>query len=258
MVKGIEKFREYFKDFTGSFVIIGGTACDIAIDEAGLKPRATKDIDIILIVEVLRKEFIAQFWKFVEAGGYEIKEKGHKDRKYYRFIKPSDKEFPFQIEIFSKNPDILDLKDGTHLTPIPVSDESISLSAILLDEEYYLYTIDHSRETGGLRMANTEALICLKAKAFLDLTKRRADGEEISDKEIRKHKLDVFRMAALLSADDSFTLPVNLKKDLQKFSNHVKGEIPESSVFKEMGLGTINVKKLFGQLLKNFSLTEND
>jgi hypothetical protein len=74
----------------------------------------------------------------VEAGGYEIKEKCHKDRKYYRFIKPSDNEFPFQIEIFSKNPDILDLKDGTHLTPIPVSDESISLSAILLDEEYYL------------------------------------------------------------------------------------------------------------------------
>jgi hypothetical protein len=54
MVKGLEKFREYFKDFTGSFAIIGGTACDIAIDEAGLKPRATKDIDIILIAEVLR------------------------------------------------------------------------------------------------------------------------------------------------------------------------------------------------------------
>jgi hypothetical protein len=107
-------------------------------------------------------------------------------------------------------------------------------------------------------MANTEALICLKAKAFLDLINRSADGEAISDKEIRKHKLDVFRMAALLSAEHSFTLPVSLKEDLQKFSDLVKGEIPESSVFKEMGLGNINVKKLFGQLHKNFSLAEKD
>ncbi len=29
MVIGIDKFREYFKDFTGNYIIIGGTACDI-------------------------------------------------------------------------------------------------------------------------------------------------------------------------------------------------------------------------------------
>jgi len=254
MVKGLEKFREYFKDFNASYIIIGGTACDIAIDEAGLKPRATKDIDIILIVEALSKEFVAQFWKFIESGGYEIKEKGEKDRKYYRFIKPSDIEFPFQIEIFSKNPDLLDLKDGSHVTPVPVAEGSISLSAILLQEEYYIYTIDHSRDAGGLRIANIEALICLKAKAFLDLKTRRASGEEISDKEIRKHKLDVFRMTALLSQDEKFTLPGRLKRDLQNFSDQIKTELPENSIFKEMGLAAIDVKKLYVQLLKNFSL----
>ena len=42
MVIGIDKFREYFKDFPDSYVIIGGTACDIIIGAAGLTPRATK------------------------------------------------------------------------------------------------------------------------------------------------------------------------------------------------------------------------
>jgi len=187
MVKGLEKFREHLKDYFGSYVIIGGTACDIAIDAAGLKPRVTKDIDIILIVEALSPEFVVEFWKFIEAGSYEIKEKGESERKYYRFTKPGKEEFPYQIELFSRNPDLLDLKDGTHLTPIPVSNGAPSLSAILLDDDYYKYTLDHSRDEADIHIANTEALICLKAKAVLDLSKRKGNGENVSDKEIRKH-----------------------------------------------------------------------
>jgi len=254
MVRGLDKFRDYFKNFTGSYVIIGGTACDVAINEAGLKPRATKDIDIILIVEVLTKEFVTQFWKFIEAGGYEIKEKGDKDRKYYRFMRPGNDEFPYQIEIFSRNPDLLEIKDGSHVTPIPVSQGSSSLSAILLDEDYYTYTIEHSNELSGLRMANPEALICLKAKAFLDLSKRKIDGEEVSDREMRKHKLDVLRLTALLSARDNFTLPKSLNEDLQIFCDQIINDLPDSSVFKEMGLVNMDVQKLFKQLLEIFNL----
>ncbi len=257
MVRGINKFREYFKDFAGSYVIIGGTACDITIDEAGLRPRATKDIDIILIVEAIRPEFVSKFWKFVEEGGYEIKEQGDKDHRYYRFTKPTDDEFPYQIEIFSRNPDLLDLEEGTHLTPIPVSEGIPSLSAILLDDDYYKYTIDRSKDDGGLRIANTEALICLKAKAFLDMLERKANGDDIPEKDIRKHKLDIFRLAALLTADDNFILPESLQGDLQKFTDQITGELPDNSIFKEMGLGTIDVEKLFDQLIKNFNLVHS-
>ena len=34
-----------------NYVIIGGTACDIIIEDAGLTTRVTKDIDMILVVE---------------------------------------------------------------------------------------------------------------------------------------------------------------------------------------------------------------
>ena len=254
MVRGLEKFQEYFKGFIGNYVVIGGTACDIAISEAGLRPRATKDIDIILIVEALSTEFIYKFWEFVEAGNYVIKEKGEKDRRYYRFNKPSLDEYPYQVEIFSKNPDILDLKEGSHLTPIPVSEGITSLSAILMDGEYYNFTIDHSNIVNGVRIANTEALICLKAKAYLDLSKRKSEGEEISDKETRKHKHDVLRLTVLLSEDDTFTLPDSLKQDLRDFVDLIKEDLPDGAIFKEMGSGNIDVQELFDHLIKNFYL----
>jgi hypothetical protein len=42
MVKGIEKFQEFFRDYTDSYIIIGGTACDIIEESAGFNPRARK------------------------------------------------------------------------------------------------------------------------------------------------------------------------------------------------------------------------
>ncbi len=110
MVKGIDKFREYFKDFAGSYIIIGGTACDIILDDAGFTPRATKDIDIILIVEALKPEFVKQFWAFIKDGNYKKKEKSADEQKYYRFLNPANAEFPKQIELFSRIPDMPESK----------------------------------------------------------------------------------------------------------------------------------------------------
>lgn len=54
-VKGLDKFKEYSsKD---NYVIIGDTACSVIMRNADMKPRATKDIDMILIVEQMTPEF---------------------------------------------------------------------------------------------------------------------------------------------------------------------------------------------------------
>ena len=53
MVIGLDVFKKYFEAYPDNYVIIGGTACDLIIDDAGFVPRATKDIDIILVVEAL-------------------------------------------------------------------------------------------------------------------------------------------------------------------------------------------------------------
>lgn len=74
-VRGLDKFREYFGDFQDNYVIIGGTACSIMLRHADMKPRATKDIDMILVVERMTPEFGRRFWSFIHDGDYEQREK---------------------------------------------------------------------------------------------------------------------------------------------------------------------------------------
>ena len=57
MIAGIAKFKEYFSGFENQYVLIGGSACDLNMQDAALPFRATKDIDIVLIVESLTSEF---------------------------------------------------------------------------------------------------------------------------------------------------------------------------------------------------------
>ncbi len=254
MVIGLEVFKEYFEKYSDQYIIIGGTACDILIGEAGFTPRATKDIDIILVVEALNADFVKQFWQFIKDGGYNDQEKSTGERQFYRFINPAKREYPLQLELFARNPDLLDFKEDAYLTPIPVDDDISNLSAILLDDAYYKFVLEHSILETGLHIANTEALIILKAKAFLDLSKRKAKGENIDSRKINKHKTDVFRLAVLLTGDDSFELPESIRYDFLEFSNIISTKLPGKDMFKEMGLGNMLPEDVFEQLLKNFQI----
>ncbi len=254
MVRGLDIFKKYFEAYPDNYVIIGGTACDMIIDEAGFVPRATKDIDIILVVEALNADFVKQFWKFIQDGNYERKEKSEDERKYYRFMKPENVEFPFQIELFARNPDLIDFDEQAHLTPIPVDDDLSSLSAILLNEDFYHYMLKQSVLENGLHRANTEALICLKAKAYLEIAERIANGSKEDFKQLRKHKGDVFRLTVMLAQNDVFELPESIKKQLQGFVNAITGDLPDKAIFKEMGFGAIEPEKVLEQIKKSFNL----
>ncbi len=126
MVRGQAIFQEWFKDFENQYVLIGGTAASITMEEAGVPFRGTKDLDIVLHVEVLTPAFGQKFWEFVQAGGYQQKE-GDPEKKpcLYRFQKPLDDEFPYMLELFSRVPDGLNFVPPGHLTPIPM-DEQVS------------------------------------------------------------------------------------------------------------------------------------
>ena len=82
MVAGLAIFRKYFESYPENYVIIGGAACDVLIDEVGLIPRTTKDIDIILIIEALSADFVQQFWQFIKDGNYHYNEKSADKRQY--------------------------------------------------------------------------------------------------------------------------------------------------------------------------------
>jgi hypothetical protein len=61
MVKGIDIFREYFSEYTDQYVLIGGAACDISFGDSNMDFRATRDLDVVLIVEAQTKEFGQRF-----------------------------------------------------------------------------------------------------------------------------------------------------------------------------------------------------
>ena len=156
MVRGIDKFREFFTGYEGNYVIIGGTACEMHEEIYAQTPRATKDIDIILIVEALSSDFAAKFWEFVKTAGYRQRNKGTGNgecrHEYYRFKEPGNPDFPYQIELFSRNIGVVKFPDDAHITPIPVDDDLSSLSAILMDDDYYNYTIEHSTLEEGVSL----------------------------------------------------------------------------------------------------------
>ena len=97
MIRGLEIFKEHFGDLTDQYVLIGGAACDIVFREAELPFRATKDLDIVLIIEAITPEFGRRFWNFISVGGYENRAKSNGKPQFYRFDKPKILEFPYMI-----------------------------------------------------------------------------------------------------------------------------------------------------------------
>jgi hypothetical protein len=253
MVKGIEKFKEHFGPYKDNYVIIGGAACEVHEDASGQKPRMTKDIDMILIVEALSHDFVAEFWRFVKAAQYEEKlvgEKGDEPKQqYYRFSKPANPEYPTQVELFSRSLDLFELPDNLHIIPIPTDADLSSLSAILLDDDYYNYTIEHSIVEDEVHISKVESLIALKCKAYLEMKKRRMETGEGDEKHIRKHRNDVFRLvASIASGGQAFELPHKLYGDVNSFLEYVASDLPDTNLIKDMGLRRITPNDLLDRL----------
>jgi len=129
-----------------------------------------------------------------------------------------------------------------------------SLSAILLDEEYYGFILEHSSEVNALHRANIESLICLKAKAYLEITERIKKGSKEDNKLLRKHKGDIFRLGAMLPEGDQFELPGSIKNDMTNFIKDITEELPGKELFRNMGIGRVSPESVLDQLIKVFSL----
>ena len=240
MVAGIDRFRAHFSAHEHQYVLIGGAACELIMEEAGLDFRATKDLDIVLIVEALDPTFSETFMVFVEAGEYEIRQRSEGERILYRFAKPSTEGYPAMLELFSNAPEGFELTPGSQLTPIPIAEEAASLSAILLDADYYAFLKTMGRSLDGVPVLDEAGLIPFKARAWVDLSGRRAEGERVDEKDVKKHRNDVARLLQLLSAEATFDLPEKIKADMQVFI----GALAEQDDFTPKQFGVAMTKEV--------------
>lgn len=218
MVYGIDKFKEYFADYTGQYVFIGGTACAILLDEMGVEFRATKDLDVVLIIEEIDGAFGERFWSFIEEGQYVHKQKSSGKNQFYRFTHPETQSFPAMIELFSREPDGLKLSVPSDITPIPVDESVASLSAILLDNDYYQLLMEGKTIIDGYSVLELEYVMLFKMRAWLDLTARKNDGETIDSKDIKKHKNDILRLMMYVMPDKRIEIPKDIYIVISKTS----------------------------------------
>lgn len=227
MVRGLDIFREHFVDRSAQYALIGGTACYLAFSSRGLEFRSTKDLDIVLIIDALDDDFGRAFWDFVQKGGYQHQAKSEgREVQFYRFKNPTDESYPAMLELFSREPDFDIPVASGDLTPIPLGEIS-SLSAILLNDDYYELIQEGTMVEDGVSFISPETLIPLKAIAWLDLTRQKSEGGTIDSKNIKKHKNDVFRLFTLLSPDSEVTIPASIRIDLGEFLDRMAEQPPD-------------------------------
>lgn len=231
MVDGMESFVRKFRNYADCYTIIGGAACDILMTEADTEFRATRDIDMILIMEARYREFVKVFWEYILEGGYRFGWKNSEKVHFYRFTEPKA-GYPYMIELFSREPDYIDHVPAG-IVPLHIDDDTSSLSAILLNDDYYRFMLDGRKTVSGASVLNAEHLIPFKMYAWLDLKDRKARGEHVNERDLKKHKYDVFRLLQIVERSMVIKTTGLIEENVRRFLQEViKEEIP----FRQLGL----------------------
>lgn len=240
---GIEHFSRYFKEFSNNYTIIGGSAASTLLEDQGLNFRKTVDLDIVLLINS-SKDFNRKMAEYLEEGAYQIKEATEDSPKYYRFSNPQKEEFPKIIEIFAHNESNLDLFRGQYIIPIQ-NDSFVRISAILLDDDYFKIIREcATKSLEDYSVLNPIGIICLKGKAFRELTERKEDS-----KKIKKHRSDIIKMVQLLNSNDQYLLTETPKKDMELLLESISLDLSSKEI-KQITEGLLSDKGDVIKILK--------
>ena len=178
-----------------------------------------------------------------EMGLLHIKKEGVP--QFYRFSHPITNQYPAMIELFTRKLDAIQLPEDAVLTPLPMDEDISSLSAILLDDDYYEFLKQGKVTVDGVTVLDAAYLIPFKAKAWMDLADRKAAGEHVDSKNIKKHKNDVFRLTELIDPTAKVVAPQGVYADIQEFVQRMKNENVD---IKQLGLVGRTKEKILEEL----------
>lgn len=245
MIKGLELFKKRFEDYKDQYVLIGGSACWVIMNQAGLSFRNTKDLDIVLIVEALSLDFSKAFHRFVKDGDYKIVQKSDGNPCFYRFTKPKNIGYPFMIEILSiASESMVDLLPGS-ITRMTIDEEVISLSAIVMNHELYGFLKNNLILIDGLPVADETCLIPLKIRAWIDLSEKEKLGFKDKKGDIAKHKNDVYRLSQLLTDRILNDIPALIKNDVAFFTEYC---VDSDEILADLGIENTSLNEIMSRL----------
>ena len=127
------------------------------------------------------------------------------------------------IELLSRHPDVLGEPKGVVIEPLPTAEDVSSLSAIIMDDDFYHFTIEHSRLTNGIRHADSTALIALKTRAYLNLMADKYAGKHVNSKDIKKHRSDVLKNVVIME-DTSIEAPLSITTCVKDFVTSIRND----------------------------------
>ena len=119
MIHGLNHFKARFSNFAENFILVGGVAAHLQLEEAGAaRVRPTKDLDIVLMMKP-SEDFLKALKVYIGEGEYEIQKGDNDHATFYRFQKPKIAEFPLMIELFATADKNFELFDKQHIIPNP-------------------------------------------------------------------------------------------------------------------------------------------
>lgn len=245
MVGGLDRFRAHFLSHLHQYALIGGSACDLLLDRAGLSFRATRDLDIVLFAESMDARFGRDFWRFVRDGEYEVAQTAGGTPARYRFVRPRAAGFPAMLEILSIRPPQMGPSDHVNLTPLPFEEGVSSLSAILLDDDYYAFLKTGVQQVEGISVVGATHLIPLKARAWLDLTDRKAGGVPVQSRDVSKHRRDVFRLYRIVEQAPLEGVPRIVRDDMGRFISATRHDPMD---LKGLGISRSSLEEVLDQI----------
>lgn len=259
IVSGIQQFEKAFAPFSDSFIVIGGSACRAVLSDGLIQPRRTRDIDMVLVLENVGKDFIGAFWKFIKEGGYKFASRKNAEGEvkyvFYSFV-GGIAGYPSQIEILSKPVGGIGQPAEYHIEYIETDEDYSHLSAIILDTDYYAYLTTHFVIREGIRYASPDSLICLKALAYMNLSAERAVGRQVNSDDLKKHRRDVMMAVASLDPSDSFEVSAHIKEVLTSFVQAIADPQISQSIAASLGVGVDYLGSLVEILESNFTIAK--
>ena len=240
------KFREAFEGFHECYTIIGGTACEIILSRDGVRARTTKDYDILIHEQGQTDSFYKALLGFLHLGNYEMSTNSEKEN-YYRFT-TKEPDFPEMLEFLCRRPNFAESWTGA-IAPISFTDED-SLSAIMLDEHYYLYAYENSEVIKGVPILNRDGLLVLKARAWYNLFLSKMNGDSVISKDVKKHISDISRIVQLYEEVVKIQMTPSIEVDMALFLNLLKENINEIPQSKDYALTREEVLGILETLLR--------
>ena len=159
---------------------------------------------------------------FIKEGEYKCGWKNNDDIHFYRFTEPKA-GYPIMIELFSRKPGYhLEIEEG--IIPLHIDDDTSSLSALLLNEDFYNFMLSGRKTIDGISVLGAEYIIPFKMYAWLDLRMRKSQGEHVNDRDLKKHKNDIFRLLPIINDEEKIPTEGLVKESIQTFLEIIKDE----------------------------------